>query len=113
MGLFLNVVHSVLMKMFQQTNQRICFSVKVIPKASRSELVGWENDELKVRLAAVPAKGEANTELIRYLADVLAIGKSKVQLIQGDTSRHKRVCILEMALNEIQTKIQNCLGKRR
>jgi len=28
--------------MFQQTNQGICFKVKVIPKASRSELVKWE-----------------------------------------------------------------------
>ena len=95
--------------MFQQTNEGICFRVKVIPKASRSELVEWENDELKIRLAAVPEKGEANTELMRYLADVLGIGKSKVQLVQGETSRHKRICVIEMTLNEIETKIQNCL----
>lgn len=69
--------------MFQQTNQGICIKIKVIPKASRSELVDWESDELKIRLAAVPEKGEANTELLRYLANFFGIGKSKIQLIQG------------------------------
>jgi uncharacterized protein len=99
--------------MFQQTNEGICFRVKVIPKASRSELVEWEKDELKVRLAAVPEKGEANTELVRYLADILEIGKSKIQLVQGETSRHKRVCVMGMALKEIEAKVQNCLAKRK
>lgn len=101
------------MKMFQQTNQGICFRVKVIPKASCSELVEWENDELKVRLAAVPEKGEANAELLRYLADILDIGKSKVLLVQGATSRHKRICVIGMALNAIKAKIQDCLAKTK
>lgn len=98
--------------MFQQTNQGICFKIKVIPKASRSEIVEWENDELKVRLAAVPEKGEANIELVRYLADVLEVGKSKVQLVQGETSRHKRVCISAMALDDIKAKIDSHLKKQ-
>ena len=95
--------------MFQQTNQGICFKVKVIPKASRSELVGWEKDELKVRLAALPEKGEANAELIRYLAHLLKLAKSNIQLVQGETSRHKRICITGMVLQEIQKKVQDYL----
>ncbi len=91
--------------MFQQTNEGVSFKVKVIPKASRSEIVEWENDELKVRLAAVPEKGEANAELIKYLARMLGVGKSKVQLIQGETSRHKRVCIIGLPLEQIQEKL--------
>lgn len=101
------------MKMFQQTNQGICFKIKVIPKASHSECVEWENDELKIRLAAVPDKGQANCELIRYLADLFGIGKSKIQLVQGETSRHKRVCITGITIEEIQSKVQNCFSKRK
>jgi uncharacterized protein (TIGR00251 family) len=97
--------------MLQQTNQGICFKVKVIPKASRSELVEWENDELKVRLAAVPEKGEANTELLRYLADILGVGKSKIQLVQGETSRHKRVCVAGLTLEDVRAIIQNHLKR--
>lgn len=99
--------------MFQQTNQGICFKIKVIPKASRSECVEWQNDELKIRLAAVPNKGEANTELICYLADLFGIGKSNIQLVQGETSRHKRVCMNGITLEEIQSKVQDCLSKRK
>ncbi|MBA2369808.1 MAG: DUF167 domain-containing protein [Candidatus Protochlamydia sp.] len=41
--------------------------IKVISKAACTEIVGWVNGELKIRLAAVPAKGEANAELVRFL----------------------------------------------
>lgn len=88
--------------MFQQTNQGIVLKVKVIPKSSRSEIVGWEGEELKIRLAAVPDKGQANAELIRFLANLLKIGKSHVQLIQGDTSRHKRLCLTNISLDQLQ-----------
>lgn len=91
--------------MFQEINEGIIFKVKVIPKASRSEIVGWENDELKVRLAAIPDKGKANEELIRLLASVLDIGKSHVRIVQGQTSRHKRVCISGITLIEIHMKL--------
>lgn len=33
--------------------------VKVLPKAKRNEIVGWEGEERKVRLAAVPERGAA------------------------------------------------------
>lgn len=46
--------------MFQQTNQGICFKIKVILKALHSQVVEWENDELKIRLAVISKKGEAN-----------------------------------------------------
>jgi uncharacterized protein (TIGR00251 family) len=91
--------------MFQQTNEGICFKVKVVPKASCHEIVGWESEELKIRLAAVPEKGEANGELIRFLAHQLGIGKSKVRLVQGETSRHKRICVSGLSVEQIQEKL--------
>ncbi|CUI17451.1 UPF0235 domain-containing protein [Candidatus Protochlamydia naegleriophila] len=91
--------------MFQQTNQGIVLKVKVIPKASRSQIAGWEGEELKVRLAAVPDKGQANAELVRFLADLLDIGKSHIQLIQGETSRHKRLCLTNISLDQLQKKL--------
>lgn len=65
--------------------------VKVIPKASRSEIVGWEGDALKIRLKAVPEKGEANEELIRFLSRELKIAKSLITIVRGHTSREKTV----------------------
>lgn len=67
--------------------------IKVIPKSRKSEIVGWENEELKIRIAAPPDKGQANEELIRFLAKSLGIGKSRVKLLSGDTSRHKKILL--------------------
>jgi len=85
----------------KQTLKGIELAIKVTPKANRSEIVGWENDELKVRLAAVPEKGEANQELIRFLAKTLGVAKSQIDLISGDTSRHKRVLISGIDLDHL------------
>lgn len=89
----------------QQTNQGVQLNVKVIPKASRTEIVGWENGELKIRLAAVPDKGAANTELVRFLADFLGIAKSHIQLVQGQTSRHKRLRLTSLSFSQLQEKL--------
>lgn len=77
---------------------------KVIPKAHKSEVVGWDAGVLKVRLAAVPEKGKANDELIRLLADQLGIAKSRITLISGDTSRQKRVRIEGMSEDTVVDK---------
>ncbi|NGX60671.1 MAG: hypothetical protein K940chlam9_00138 [Chlamydiae bacterium] len=38
--------------------------VKVIPNARQTQVVGWENDHLKVKVTAPPEKGEANRAVI-------------------------------------------------
>lgn len=95
--------------MFQQINDGIVIKVKVVPKASRSEIAGWENEELKIRLAAVPDKGQANAELIRFLAEWLGISKSFVRLAAGAASRHKRVCISGLDPNELKKRLKEIL----
>jgi len=91
--------------MFQQTNDGFTLKIKVIPKASKSSIKGWESGVLVVRLAAVPEKGEANDELIRYLSKCLCIGKTSIELVQGERSRHKRVCIKGLTEQELCQKL--------
>jgi uncharacterized protein len=95
--------------MFQETKEGILFKIKVIPKAANHEIVGWETDELKIRLAAGPTKGKANEELIKFLAKQLDIGRSKICLVQGKTSRHKKVCV-QLSLNQITIKLNRFLA---
>lgn len=97
--------HNLLIQMFQQSKQGICIKVKVIPKASNNQILGWENGELKVRLAAVPEKGEANKELLRYLAEILGVSQSTLRLLRGEKSRHKHISITEVSLEKIQAKL--------
>lgn len=71
---------------------RLTFHVKVIPRASKSELVGVLADgSLKVKLAAVPEKGKANEELRQVLAQAFGVPRNQVQIIAGETSPRKLV----------------------
>lgn len=78
--------------------KQVTLPIKVVPKAHRNEIVGWENDELKVRLKAIPEKGKANDMLLRFLADELDVAPSQLELISGTTSRHKRVSLSDALL---------------
>lgn len=68
-------------------------TVKVIPRARKNEIAGYENGVLKVRLQAVPEKGKANEELIDFLAEELDLPKSSMTLVRGQTSRIKHLKI--------------------
>lgn len=84
--------------MWKATPEGVVIPVKVIPKASRNEILGWENGELKIRVAAQPDKGCANEELLAFLAKELRIAKSRIKLLSGATSRHKRICLVGLTL---------------
>ena len=85
----------------KETKDGIVLAVKVIPKARKSEVVGWENGVLKVRLKAVPEKGQANDELVAFLADLLNIAKGRITLIRGHTSRQKQLLIAGITLDTL------------
>jgi uncharacterized protein len=52
-----------------------------------------DDGTLRARIAAVPEKGKANEELRTLLASYFGLPKSKVRIISGETSQHKRVSL--------------------
>ena len=63
--------------------------VKVLPNAGRNQLAGLRGEELLVRLQAQPRKGEANRELLLFLAKSLGLPRGSLQIVSGQTSGHK------------------------
>ena len=63
--------------------------IKVVPGASKSEIVGILDDRLKVRIAAPPEHGKANQALLALLRKWL--GTSQIELIAGSASAEKTV----------------------
>jgi len=59
------------------------------PKTSRNEIVGPRNGELIIRLTAPPVDGAANQALIKLLSKTFKIAKTRIQILSGETSRHK------------------------
>lgn len=72
-------------------------TVRVIPNASKSEVVGFVEGAWKIRLAAPPVDGKANETLIRFLSDVLDLAPSEIDIIKGQTSKTK---ILDVPMHE-------------
>ena len=71
----------------------LIFKVQVVPRASRSEIVGEHNGALRVRIAAPPVDGAANEELIRTLARAFKVPHREVEIISGHTSKLKQVSV--------------------
>jgi len=67
------------------------FTVRVQPRASRSEVAGVHGEALKVRLTAPPVDGAANAALIELLADLLAVSRTAVRIVAGEHARGKVV----------------------
>ena len=81
--------------------------IYIQPRASKNEVVGLHGEALKIRIAAPPVDGQANSELYRFLARQLGIPQHNVQVISGAGSRQKRVFIKGKTLTEIRA----CLSK--
>jgi uncharacterized protein (TIGR00251 family) len=79
--------------MLKNVQNGVIFSVKVIPGASCNTIVGWENEELKIRLTAVPEKGKANDQLITFLSKRWKLPKNAFSIQTGKASRQKKIHI--------------------
>ena len=64
-------------------------NIKVSPRSSKNEIVGFEGENLKVKVKSPPVDGLANRDLIKLMAKRLKISKERVEIISGHTSRLK------------------------
>ena len=75
-----------------QAEGKLSLSIRVIPKSQRTQWAGEMADgALKVKLAAVPEKGKANDELIRFLAEEFGLRRTQVEIVAGQTNPHKQI----------------------
>jgi uncharacterized protein (TIGR00251 family) len=76
-------------------------SLRVYPGANRSEVVGFRNEVLQVKVSSPPTRGKANRELVDLLSQLLEIGKGNVSIIKGHTVRNKVVAIDDLSREEV------------
>jgi len=83
----------------------LTINVQVQPNASRNEVVGFEGDVLRVKIAAPPVKGKANRELIDFLSKRLGVSKGRITIEKGLTSRRKVIAIEGLSQDEIAKRL--------
>ncbi len=84
---------------------KVRISLRVHPGATGSEVVGFTDGVLQVRVAAPPVKGQANRELIALLSKALAVGKSALTIVKGHTSRSKVIAIDGLSQEDIMKRL--------
>ena len=73
----------------RETAEGIYLAVKLQPRASRNAIQGLHGSELKIAVTAPPVDSAANAALVEFVAEKLGASRSRVELVRGQTSRHK------------------------
>lgn len=94
--------------MIRLTEKNGCFvfNVRVLPKSSKSEIVGESSGALKIKLKSPPVDGAANEELIKLLAKQFGIAKSAIEIIGGHASKSKQILVANISIEKLNAVLQ-------
>lgn len=67
----------------------VLLTVRIVPRASKTEVAGMHGDALKIRVKAPPVDGKANLALREFIADTLDVPLGAVAIVSGETGRQK------------------------
>lgn len=80
--------------------------VRVTPRASRNQIAAVMNDgTVKVHIVSTASEEDINKELISFMAEVLGVPKSRVEIVAGENGRDKLISILDMDVETAHQRI--------
>ena len=95
---------------FSDARKGAAITVKVIPRARKTEVAGLMADgTIKIRVAAPPVDGAANQALIEFLAQLLGLPKGQIEIIGGSTSEHKLISLVGISPEAVNAAFQRLL----
>lgn len=91
----------------------LIIDLKVVPQSGKSMLILDKSGMLKCFVKAAPEDGKANREVVQIIADLCEVAKNSVEIIQGLTSRKKRLIIeTEMSHEQLLLKLSGEFQKK-
>ena len=91
--------------MIKATADGVELTVRVIPRARKTQCSGVRDQALVVRVAAPPVEGAANDALIEFFSAALRVPRRAVQIVSGDRTRQKRVAISGVTAEQIRALV--------
>ena len=89
----------------QQKGNAVVFTVKVVPRSSKTAIAGVLGGKLKIKLAAAPEKGKANESLVGFLADTIGVKKNAIKITSGLTSPVKSIEITGVSADFLLSRV--------
>ena len=83
----------------------VTLAIKVQPRASVNAIGGVHGVELKVKVTAAPVDAAANEAVVKFVADVLGCPRANIELVRGQTSRHKVLRIRGVSAEHVAVKL--------
>ena len=80
-------------------------ALRVTPRSHRNQVVGLRDGLVAIRLQAPPVDGAANAALLTYVAELLGVPRSAVQLIRGHSSRQKWISAAGFSARELRERL--------
>eukprot|EP00123_Amoebidium_parasiticum_P007153 comp17918_c0_seq1/m.18197 comp17918_c0_seq1/g.18197 ORF comp17918_c0_seq1/g.18197 comp17918_c0_seq1/m.18197 type:complete len:153 (-) comp17918_c0_seq1:988-1446(-) len=93
-----------------QSGSNVIVRVLAKPNAKMSAITDIGTEGVGVQINAPPKEGEANTELVEFMAKVLGMRKSAVSLDKGARSRCKVVVVEGASVEGVVAKIRAAIG---
>jgi uncharacterized protein (TIGR00251 family) len=85
---------------------RTTLTIQVQPRAKRSEVLGFVDGILRLKVSAPPIEGKANKEVVSFLGDVLDIATSNIDIERGHTSKTKVIAISGLNRDQIYERLE-------
>ena len=86
---------------FSKKKAGLEFCVRLKPRSSRNAVLEVIDGVLVCAVNAPPVDGKANEALVKLLSDYFKIPKKALVFSGGETSRNKRIIILEQFVDRI------------
>jgi len=89
------------------SESKMLLPVRVTPRGGKDCLLPYlaEDSVIKIKVSSPPEDGKANAAVLKLLADVCDLPKSRLQVASGEKSRSKQVAILLSSPADAETML--------
>jgi uncharacterized protein len=86
-------------------------SLTVMPRSPVNRLEIHTDGTIRVKLTAPPVDGAANAGLLKFMAKVLDVPRSKLRILAGSQSRYKRLLVEGISPDSLCKRLSEAAGK--
>ena len=88
-------------------SETVELKVRVIPNASRDEIVGWHDGALKVKTRTAPKGGKANKAVCALIAEALQLPQKSVSVLRGQTNPNKILTVEGLSAEKLEAQLKH------
>ena len=94
-----------------ETPEGVKLRLRVTPNASKTEVKGLMQGNLRLKIQAPPVEGKANAAVKKWAAGAFGLRPAQVEIMSGDRGRDKILLLRECSLSDARDRLGLLLGE--